>query len=228
MSGGLLALSAAAALGVAQLPFPPGPADPRVQSVPYVPDQVVTLAVEPGFAAVVELSPDERVDSVVVGDSAAWAVTANKRGDRVVVKPLGRAGATNMVVVTDQRRYVFLLEPGGGGPSPFVLRFLYTQNTATDAVDAVDAAPPVTYRFRGAKTLFPAAMRDDGRRTTVTWGRDTALPAIFAVDASGREGLVNGRMEDGGYVIEGVAPRYVFRLGRARATATRRVDKAAR
>lgn len=226
MTGWLIAQATAVALGMAQVPFPPTPADPRIQAMPYVPDQVVTLAVEPGFAAVVELSPDERVENVVVGDSASWQVTTNRRGDRVVVKPLGRAGATNMVVVTDQRRYVLLLEAGGGGQAPFVLRFTYPPAPPPEAATVI--APAAAYRFRGTKALFPTAMRDDGRRTFVTWGKDTPLPAIFAVDAGGREGLVNGRMEGGAYVIEGIAAAYVFRLGKARATATRRVPKAVR
>jgi type IV secretion system protein VirB9 len=226
MSSWLVTQAAAAALAVAQMQFPLVPADPRIQAVPYVPDQVVGLSVESGYAAVVELSADERVENVVVGDSASWQVTANRRGDRLVVKPLGQAGATNMVVVTDQRRYVFLLQPDGGGPAPFVLKFTYPPLVPAEAVEAV--AVGAEYRFRGTRALFPIAMSDDGRRTIVTWGRDVALPAIFAVDASGREGLVNGRMADGGYVIEGTAAAYVFRLGKARATALRRVPRIGR
>ncbi|PAX06427.1 type VI secretion protein [Sphingomonas lenta] len=225
---------ATAAPVAGQVPLPPPLADARVRTVTFFPDQVVTLAAEPGFATVVELSPDEQVENVVVGDSAGWQVTANKRGDRLVVKPLGRAGVTNMVVVTDQRRYVFLLQAGGTGePAPFVVRFTYppiapSPGEQPAAATATVAAPAGEYRFRGTKALFPTAMRDDGQRTTISWARDVALPAIFAVDAGGREGLVNGRMVGGDYVIEGTARAYVFRLGKARAVATRRVPRAAR
>lgn len=210
----------AGALAVAQAGASFDVSDPRIQTVTYSAGQVVGLAVASGYAAVVELGPDERVDSVVVGDSSGWQVTASKRGDHVIVKPLGGATTTDMVVITGDRRYVFLLQPGGeGGPAPFVLRFVYPD----EAPVALSAAAPVaTFRFRGAKELYPVAMRDDGHRTTISWGRDTPLPAIFAITKDGREGLVNGRMVGGDYVIEGIAARYVFRLGKARATAVRR------
>ena len=168
----------------------------------------------------IELSPDEEVSSVVVGNSAAWQVTSSQRGDRVVVKPLSGAAATNMVIVTDVRRYLFLLQPAqGGASSVFVYRFVYPSAVPVE----LTASPSVAqYKFRGSKDLFPLIMRDDGVRTTVTWDVKTALPAIFIVDEQGREAIVNGRMVDGEYVIEGTARRFIFRRGRPRAVATRK------
>jgi type IV secretion system protein VirB9 len=216
----------ALALASAQVDGFTGLTDLRIRVISYDPGQVVTLPVSPGYAAVVELGPDERVDSVVVGDANSWQVTANKRGDHVVVKPLGNATTTNMVVITGDRRYVFLLQPGGSdGSSPFVLRFIYPEAVP---VTAVATSPVATFRFRGAKALFPAAMQDDGRRTIVSWGKDTPLPAIFAVGDHGREALVNGRMVGTDYVIEGTAIRYIFRLAKARAVASRRIIEAVR
>lgn len=210
-----------------QLEPQPGPGDPRIQVATYSADQVLTLRVGLGFATVLELSPDERIENVVVGNSAGWQVTPNRRGDKLVVKPLPAAATTNMVVITDARRYVFLLEPDeGGGLAPYVVRFVYPDARALEVVGG--AAPVATYRFRGAKALFPAAMSDDGRRTTISWAARTDLPAIFLVDERGKEGLVNGRMVGGDYVVESVAARFVFRLGKARATATRRPIEGAR
>lgn len=210
-------LLAALVTGSAMAQVPP---DPHIRIVAYSPNQVVNLGVGFGYAAVVELSPDERADSVVVGNTAGWQVTATHRGDSVVVKPLPGAAATDMVVVTGTRRYVFLLEPGdSAGGSLFVVRFTYPDGDAP----AVAAQPVATYRFRGAKELFPAAMHDDGKRTIVTWGAGTLLPAVFAITRDGREAIVNGRMVDGDYVIEATSPRFVFRLGNAQAIATRRV-----
>lgn len=212
-------LLAAQALNPA-MPLPPP--DPHIRIVAYSSNQVVDLAVGAGYAAVVELSPDERADSVVVGNTAGWQVTATKRGDSVVVKPLAGAATTDMVVVTGTRRYVFLLELGDrSGGSLFVVRFTYPDGDAP----AVAAPPLATYRFRGAKELWPATMHDDGKRTIVTWSAGTLLPAVFAVTRNGREAIVNGRMVDGDYVIEATAPRFVFRLGNAQAVADRRPVK---
>ena len=207
------------------------PPDARVQLIPYESDQVVPLGVAPGYAAVVELAPDEAIQNVVVGNSAVWQVTANSSSDRIIVKPLGDATTTNMIVITDARRYVFLLEPyGGAGGSPsasgeglFVLRFTYP---ASAAPAKAATAPPATYRLAGARNLFPTSMRDDGQRTTITWSEKTAFPAVFALEEGGKEAIVNGRMMGGDYVIEGTSSKYVFRLGDARAVASRHVIKA--
>jgi len=52
------------------------------------------------------------------------------------------------------------------------------------------------------------------------------LPAVFALEEGGKEAIVNGRMVGGDYVIEGTSPKYVLRLGDARAIASRHVTKA--
>lgn len=195
------------------------PSDPRIQQIPYDPDQIVTLSVGPGYAAIVELAADERVDNVVVGNSGAWQVTANHRGDRVVVKPLGGASSSNMIVLTDSRRYVFMLDPYG--QTSFVIRFSYPPTLEPAALPT----PLGSYKFRGDRALFPAAMRDDGRKTIITWPSQSALPATFAMNGGSREQLVNGRMIGDDFVIEGTAARYKFRLGEAEATATRQIPK---
>lgn len=195
------------------------PMDPRVQLLSYDADRVVPLPIDAGYAAVVELGRDEAIQNVVVGNSAVWQVTASGAGDRVVVKPLAGAIATNMIIVTDLRRYIFLLQPAeGGGQGLFAVRFTYPETPAPAAATQV-----ATYRFGGAKTLFPSAMRDDGKRTTITWGDHTALPAVFAESDKGGEAAVNGRMVGRDYVIEGTSRRYVFRLGEARAVASRKL-----
>ena len=198
---------------------PQSSGDRRIQLLSYDPDQIVTLAVSPGFASVIELSEDERVENIVVGNSAGWQVTANRRGDRVIVKPLGGAGPSNLIVLTGSRRYVFVLDPFG--ESSFIMRFRYPQlATAAATVATAAGGAPLGYRFRGNKGLYPLAMSDDGRRTTIRWGEQNVLPAIFAMNGR-QEQLVNGRMVGNDYVIEGAAPRYKFRYGKAEATAIR-------
>lgn len=213
---GLSVILAAALVAGAQAQVPP---DPRVRVVAYDPTQVVDLIVDDGFAAMVELGRDEFVENVVVGNSAVWQVTVNGSGNRVVVKPLPGAATTDMILMTAQRRYVFLLHPSAGsGQGQLVLTFTYSD---MEPRAAGTAAAPARYRFGGARSLFPSAMRDDGRRTIITWDEKAALPAVFAVGDKGEETLTNGRMIGRDFVIEGTAMRYVFRLGDDRAVATR-------
>jgi type IV secretion system protein VirB9 len=197
----------------------PTAVDARTPLVAYDPDRIFTLGVSQGYASVVELAPDERVENLVVGNSAAWQVTANRRGDRVIVKPLAGASPSNMIVLTASRRYVFMLDPFS--QTSFIMRFSYPQ--AVEAVTA--AAAPVDFTFRGDKALFPLAMSDDGRRTVIDWGAHKPLPAIFAMSDRNRERLVNGRMVGNSYVVEGTAARYRFRYGNDEATAIRQTPK---
>jgi type IV secretion system protein VirB9 len=223
--GKILPLLLVALAEMGQAPVLPGMGDPRIQVLPYDADRVFTVRAATGFAVVVELAGDERVENIVVGNSGAWQVTANKRGDHLIIKPLGEAPPTDLVVSTEARRYVFLLQSAGQGEAtPFVMRFDYPREAAA----AVESVPAAQYKLRGDKALFPAGMSDDGKRTTVTWQADMPLPAIYATDEQGREAIVNGRMVGGSYVIEGVAPSYVFRLAKAHATATRRPVKVSR
>ena len=108
------------------------------------------------------------------------------------------------------------------GETSFIMRFTYPQPVQTAA--AVIAHRAASYKFRGNKGLFPLAMSDDGRRTVIRWSEQNVLPAIFAVNGR-KEQLVNGRMVGNDYVIEGAAPRYKFRYGKAEATATRAKPK---
>lgn len=223
----LLALAIAVQVGgMPAIPY--RASDARIVQVAYDPDQVVPLAVGKGYAAVIDLGPDQQVDSVIVGNSEGWAVTASKRGDHVVVKQLDGATSTDMIVITAERRYVFLIQPTESSGA-FVLSFAGQGSPAVPLT--LSPAPPRQttdgFRFSGAKSLFPADMHSDGGRTRVTWARTTPIPAIFAVE-DGHEAIVNGRMVGNDYVIEGSASRYVFRLGSERAIATKRRKAAGR
>ncbi len=203
----------------------PSPGDPRVQTVDYDANQVVRLGLQTGFTLALEFAPDERIENVAIGESAGWQVTPNKRADHLFIKPLQDAMDTNLIVLTDTRRYSFLLSTGMVvGVSPYIVRFRYA---------GIDMAPPTvvsdteaSYRVRGAKELVPQAMSDDGVATTIRWSADAAVPAIYAVDSQGKEALVNGAMRDGAFVVDAIAPLFVFRSGKRKAIATREVRKA--
>lgn len=204
----------------AQVQPQPGTGDPRIQTVLYDADQVVRLQGMPGFQIDVEFASDEQIENVAVGDSAAWQVTPNRRGDHLFVKPIMAGVTTNMTVVTSARVYLFELAPPSGGDPPFTVRFRYPGATAT-ADDAAAAPIEGRYRVSGARELRPSRIADDGTHTYIEWPQESALPAVYALDTQGRETLVNGGMRDGLFVIDGVTSRLVFRIDRNVARADR-------
>ena len=195
----------------------------RVRMVDYVPDQVVRIETAPGYQLMIELAPDERVENVAVGDSGAWQVTANKRGDRLFVKPVQAGVTTNMIVITDVRHYSFELAPLSE-PQPdtaYSIRFRYP---APVSRASAEAEPSGRYKVSGNASLRPIGMYDDGVHTYIEWPADAALPAIYALDGNSKETLVNGMMRDGRMVIDSVQQRVVFRIDGRRATAVRMAE----
>jgi len=217
-----VALLAAQAVAPAQeVPLPPPP-NPRFQSIEYAPDTVFTLRVAPGYQVAVELAPDERVENVAVGDSGAWQVTANRRGDRLFVKAIRGGSTTNMTVVTDARLYSFELVPlyEAQPDMAFALRFRYPE-PAPEAATATAGAEAGRYKMHGSRALIPSGMHDDGTHTYIEWPPSSTLPAIYAINDAGKETLVNGMMRDGRMVIDSVQQKLVFRIDNRKATAER-------
>ena len=223
-----LLFAAAPIAAPAQVRPKPGTGDPRIQSVDFAPDQVVLIQGATGYSVTVELSPDEQVENVAIGDSSAWQVTANHRGDHLFVKAITGGISTNMTVVTSVRLYNFQLEPlaGGAGDMAYTIRFRYPDSRAGISDDAASASGEGRYRLGGDRALRPSEISDDGKHTYIRWTRDQALPAVYAIGDGGKEMLVNGMMRDDIFVIDSVAQKLVFRIDKAIATATRvRVDK---
>ncbi|MGY4396815.1 type IV secretion system protein VirB9 [Sphingomonas sp. UYAg733] len=217
-----LCLLAAPLAATAQTRPVPGPGDPRIQTVAYDAAQVVSLQVASGYQLTVEFGPGERVENVAVGDSGAWQVTPNKRGDHLFIKAVQNGVSTNMTVVTDARSYNFELLPLYG-PLPdmaFTVRFTYPA-PAVASVATTAEKQPGRYKLSGARDIWPSAIDDDGEKTFISWPMESALPAVFALDSRKRETLVDGAMRDGQYVIDSVQQRLVFRFDKKIARADR-------
>ena len=225
---GLLALLCASA-GMAQIQPTPGEEDPHLQTVDYGAGQIVQLRSAPGYQLMVELSPDEAVKSVALGDSAAWQVSVNKAGDRLFLKPAQGDASTNMTVVTSVRVYHFDLVALVEVPTdlPYTVRFRYpiqefrTAGSASGNGQAA-AQPSSRYKISGDHLLRPISVTDDGQRTYIKWPGASPIPAVYAPDRLGNEALLNGMMgTDDVYVVDGVPQQLIFRIDRSVARAER-------
>lgn len=204
----------------------PGTGDPRIQTVQYDPAQIIQLSVAPGLQTIVELAPGENIQTIGVGDSVAWQVSASKRGDFFFVKNVSASSITNMSVVTAARVYNFELSPAGdyGAVSPYHVRIISPGRAPL--AESVASEPSFEYRLSGSRTIRPLNVYQDGTRTIIEWEDGTSLPAIFTMEA-GQEALVNGEMQDGRFVIPGAPAKLIFRLDRKTAYATRKPIKVA-
>jgi type IV secretion system protein VirB9 len=206
----------------------PGYVDPHIQTAPYDPDQVVLLRGVLGYQMMLEFAADERLESVSVGDSLGWQVTPNRNANLLFLKPLERNAATNMNVVTNQRRYAFALQvlPKGAktATAPYVVKFAYPRVAVAIPDPPPPEAPPEernrAYVVTGAAENTPARIFDDGRMTYFAWAPQASAPAIFAVGADGKESLVNYTVRGPYTIVEQLAARFVLRSGKQIATVT--------
>lgn len=224
-------LLAAAPLAVSAAEAPrPGYGDPHIQSVAYDPDRVVLLQGVLGYQLMLEFAPDEQLQSVSIGDSLGWQVTPNRNANLLFLKPIERNAATNMNVVTTQRRYAFELrvlpkataKKSNALVTPYIVRFIYPAVAVAASLPPPPVPPPEernrAYVVTGAPENTPARIFDDGRMTYFAWAPQASVPAIFAVGADGKESLVNYGVRGAYTVVEQVSRRFVLRNGKQVAT----------
>ena len=197
-----------------------GSVDPRVRSVMFQEDAVVSLRGHYGYQMTVEFGADERIENVSIGDSLAWQVTPNRRADTLFLKPIELDAATNMSVITSKRRYTFQLSaeaPIGAGDPNIIYRVKFTFPPEPIAPSESVEAPIVTanraYSMSGSVRNMPSQVYDDGKLTYFEWPSGTPTPAVFAVGTEGQEAVVNFVMRGALMVVERVGPAFILRNG---------------
>jgi type IV secretion system protein VirB9 len=203
--------------------------DNRIRTLAYNPDQIVRILGKAGIQSTIEFAPDERIENVAVGDSAAWQITPNRRASLLFVKPLNARSRTNMTVVTDRRTYMFDLVAGEKWSTPvYALKFSYPNDKPVEASKAVQqiaaAAQPSTpaltadklhfdWKTKGNGKLLPARVFDDGTSLYLAWDKETPLPAILTESEDRKEGPVNYRMSGEYIVVSPIPQNLVLRYG---------------
>lgn len=115
--------------------------DPRVKTVSYNENDVVSLRGHYGYQTTISFAPYEKIQNISIGDSVAWQVVPNKVGNILFVKPVEERATTNMTVITDRRIYTFELTAGlAGSPRSsnitYMLKFKYPMDSVMDFSNA--------------------------------------------------------------------------------------------
>jgi type IV secretion system protein VirB9 len=232
----MIRASLIAVLAAATIPQAALAGDPRIRQTAYDPQKVTTLHGCVGFQTTVAFAPGERIENVALGDAGLWQATPNKRADLLFLKPAVRNGRTNMMVVTDRRRYAFDLMARDDAACraervTYELRFAYPPEPAPPPLDAAapppaalppadtDVPPPASrntaYTYTGTAANVPTRAFDDGQATYLRWADGAAAPAIYSLGPDRTETLVNYAIKGDYVVVEGVAPAFVLRRGAA-------------
>ena len=101
--------------------------DNRLQTRVFDENAVVRIDGKVKVQTTIKFGPDEVIENVAIGDSAAWQVQPNKAQSILFVKPLEPDARTNMTVVTDKRTYLFDLVASPRNSALYVLQFRYPE-----------------------------------------------------------------------------------------------------
>jgi type IV secretion system protein VirB9 len=214
----LVAIAASAASSVAS-------ADSRIREEVYNRKEIYTVYAEIGKAMLIEFQPGETIDTKLtdlsllgMGFGNAWEI--GTRAHSLVLKPSNPRPDTNIIIVTNKRRYIFDVRLAGKSRQPtYAISFTYPEDerreraelaaeanrvaaknvaalAAKDQITAASRAKKVVintdYAWRGTNQLLrPTAAWDDGQFTHLEYKHSGELPLFYKVLPDGTEALIN-------------------------------------
>jgi len=223
----------------------PGPADPRIKTVDYDPQQVVRIVGVFRTATQIRFAADETILHVALGDTSGWEVAPET--SILFAKPVAARAPTNLIVTTrteggETRHYAFELATRAG-PSGraapdtfFVVQFRYPEaerrlldkalSAEAQALEArvlqlklergvLEGPRNLAYEVQGSAAISPSEVTDNGRFTVLRFPGAQAMPAVYAVSPDGAEALVPFDVRGEFLVVHQTAAQLRLRRGRA-------------
>jgi P-type conjugative transfer protein TrbG len=188
-----------------------------------------SLACVPLFVCDVTLEANESILNIATGDSARWLIAAAQSGPggdtpHVLIKPTSLGLRTNLIVTTN--RHVYYLRLNSASTTPYSrLQYFYPSDEAAAAAAAVQAqriaelareadqplkpVGPVdtSYRLWGDSSFLPFRVYADAQHTFIEYSKlPSDLPVLFAVSSDGNDQIVNYRLKDTIFIIDGTPP----------------------
>ena len=196
----------------------------------WAPGRIFPVRAAPLRVTVLALPPGETLLTRAAGDTVRWKIGEARSGageaERAVVllKPLERGLATNLVLTTSKRLYLIDLTSVDAADFDVAVSWIVEDEPSSGMADPAEAAPAPSGRYliepRGrAPRWTPVAVHDDGHRTVVEFGADLALgeaPALFELGTDGERRLIAWRQVGRTYVVDRLLERAELRLGARR------------
>jgi len=191
------------------------------------PGAAPTLACAPLTVCTIVLQNGESVSGLATGDSERWIIATSPSGPGgstplVLVKPKADSLQTNLVIATTAHvYYVALVSTQRWSNSRIGFTYPDEELAARNAAEAKRAeaatldAPPTpapesfdgAYTIRGAKQILPQQAYNDGTHTYVRYDKlPSDLPILVAVTGDGTNQIVNYRLLDHTFIVDGVPP----------------------
>ncbi len=232
----LLICGLAAAAGAAQLPRP-GRDDARIQRAEYRAEDVVLVRAWSGYVTRIVFSEGETIVDVASGFADGWSFSPQANVLYIKPQAVAQQGMetmepqpgvwdTNLQVKTDVRLYDFDLVLLGADTvdAQTLRRRAVAYRIAFDYPAGSPAGMPAAFKAvnrryamqvgENSAGIAPILADDDGKMTRLRFRDRGELPAIFAVNPTGEESLVNWHVEGDDVLVHRVLPALMLRLGR--------------
>lgn len=195
--------------------------DKRVKVLAYKEDGIFEVICQPLIKTTIELEQGEEILDVSIGDSMAWSVdTSHGRQNLLFIKPIAEISSTSMAVVTDKRSYEFnMVTHPSLSDQTYKVKFKYPKSGAGSekvlgSKDMMSLKKNLDYSYTGSKRLKPIDVFDDGKSFTyIKFPPLQIMPAIYSVDGSRQESIVNYRVEGDWVIIEKITGQFTLRNG---------------
>lgn len=203
--------------------------DERLQTLVYQPNTVVDIHASQLFQTAVEMGHDETIVDIEIGDKSAWLTSFNVQLPYIFfIKPTLDRSDTNLTVMTDKHLYHFQLMVDPSHQKPiYHIKFIYPKRHHSPSAHQHPKANVMPdywyweYTYRGNGSVVPTRIFDNGTQTFLEFDQHARLPAVYQLDDSGHESLVNIRRQGRYLVLNDLFKQLTFRLGRRLAIVTR-------
>lgn len=201
--------------------------DPRFKTFSFTPNttyKVVTVYDNPSY---IEFEAGEAVSTIINPKKLSWQFVP--ADNKLFVKPIESNADTQVTVMTSKRTYFFEMyakEPDADFDKDysFFFKFKYPNDEESKTIRTyaksilpdIDQNPwkyNFNYTISGEDDIYPVKIFDDGEFTYFEFPRNSKMPAIFSVDSSGFESMVNFRVVGDYFVVEEVGNRFTLRNG---------------
>ena len=202
----------------------------KFRSYVYNPNEVYRYIGHYTYQGFIEFEGGETISTISMGNPTLWMF--EHLNNRLFLKPIGDdSSETNMTVITNKRIYHFELaakEAKGINDQDliFTAKFYYPEDVDKNILefgkaeksDEPDLRKPDLYNFDyqyvGDNNITPIKVFDDGTFTYFQFSQKIGeVPAIFSVDGSGFEALVNFRSTANYIVVEQISAQFTLRSG---------------
>lgn len=230
-------------IATAEITPTPGASDPRVRVVAYSPHNVVKVTAFYGVSTHIQFSSSETIKDVAIGDELAWDVSP-RGNNLYLKPRAEHADTNLTIVTNKRTYQFILVvqalprKDKNAWSNPnlvFSLSFRYgdeeqanrelkakleaQQAMQQDIKQKLQGVPEklphnMDYWVAGDASVSPTSAYDDGRFVYLTFSSNRDMPAVYEVDARGKESLVNTNVISGNTItIQRMVPQVILRKG---------------